>query len=266
MFINYARIPRRPASPAVFAYAAREGSCPALFILLITGGIIRTGMPGYKIISKINNGVFTTHGLLVSLEGIDGCGKTTQVALLQARLEQNQIPFIAVREPGGTAVGEGIRQVLLQSSYSLTAEAELLLYMAARAELSRQVIIPALLKGRLVLCDRFTDSTLAYQGYGAGMDLQWIKQLNRKATAGRLPDLTFLLNLSAEAAAARRGNPPDRMEKKDLRYHRRVQRGYLEIARYEPERVAVLDAAIDAEALGDEIWHRLCKHLEKESQ
>ncbi len=207
--------------------------------------------------------MFKTRGLLVSLEGIDGCGKSTQIELLQNKLNQSGIAFVSVREPGGTAVGEGIRQVLLQSSYSLTSEAELLLYMAARAELSRQIIIPSLMEGKVVFCDRFTDSTLAYQGYGAGLDLQWIRQLNHKATGGRLPDLTFLLDLSVQEAAARRGGNPDRMEKKNFHYHRRVQRGYLEIARQEPERVVVVDAKASKEKLCGYIWQKLLPHLRK---
>jgi len=159
-------------------------------------------------------------------------------------------------------VGEGIRQVLLQTSYSVSPEAELLLYMAARAELSRQVILPSLMDRKLVLCDRFTDSTLAYQGYGGGMDLRWIEQLNWKATSGRLPDLTFLLDLPVEKAAARRGDIPDRMEKKDLRYHKRVQQGYLEIAHREPERVKVIDASAEREKICSDIWQQLHPYLE----
>ncbi len=181
---------------------------------------------------------------------------------MQAKLEQGGFSFISVREPGGTAVGEGIRQVLLQTSYSVTSEAELLLYMAARAELSRQVILPALREDKLVLCDRFTDSTLAYQGYGGGMDLSWINQLNWKATGGRLPDLTILLDLSVEEAATRRGDKLDRMEKKDLRYHERVQKGYLEIARRELERIKVINASTGKEELLSEIWQTLQPYLE----
>ncbi len=207
--------------------------------------------------------MFKTRGLLVSLEGIDGCGKSTQMELLQNKLSQKNISFISVREPGGTAAGEGIREVLLQTSYAITAEAELLLYMAARAELSRQVIIPALTEGKLVLCDRFTDSTLAYQGYGGGMDLRWIDQLNWRATGSRLPDLTFLLDLSLEEAAARRGNNSDRMEKKDLSYHIRVRQGYLDIARREPERMIVLDAAVSEDKLATLLWQELWPYMEE---
>ncbi len=201
--------------------------------------------------------MFKTGGLLVSLEGIDGCGKSTQFELLQARLAEKGIPFIAVREPGGTAVGEGIRKVLLQTSYSLTTEAEMLLYLAARAELCKQIILPSLREGKMVLCDRFIDSTQAYQGYGGGLDLRWIKQLNWQVTGGRLPDLTFILNLSVEKAAERRGSSLDRLEMRDLSYHRRVQQGYLKVARQEPERVEVLDAAMAKDNLFTVLWSKL---------
>ncbi len=200
------------------------------------------------------------------MEGIDGCGKSTQARLLEDKLEQHCIPFISVREPGGTEVGEGIRQVLLQTGYSLTTEAELLLYMAARSELCKRVIIPALIDGKIVLCDRFTDSTLAYQGYGSGIELQWIRSLNRKATGGWLPDLTFLLDLSVDEAAARRGSDADRMEKKDLHYHQRVHRGYLKIARQEPERLVVLDAAVEAEQLCSAMWALLYDFIVKRTE
>jgi len=200
------------------------------------------------------------------LEGIDGCGKSTQATLLQDKLKKNKIPFISIREPGGTAAGESIRQILLQTGYSLTAEAELLLYMAARSELSRQVITPALISGKIVLCDRFTDSTIAYQGYGSGIELQWINALNWKATGGRLPDLTFLLDLSVEEAALRRGSAADRMEKKDFYYHQRVHQGYLAIARREPERVMVFDAAVQAEIICSNIWQTLSKFIDNRTK
>lgn len=195
-----------------------------------------------------------TRGLLITLEGIDGCGKSTQAVILQRYLEEGGLPHVMVREPGGTAVGEDIRQVLLDNHYSLSLQAELLLYMAARSELTEQVILPALLAGKVVLCDRFTDSTLAYQGYGGGADLGLIRLLNRKATGGISPDLTVLLDLTVEEAAGRRGAAADRMESKDFRYHQRVRRGYREIARWEPQRVSVVDASGEIEKQGRNIW------------
>jgi len=210
--------------------------------------------------------VFITRGLLISLEGIDGCGKSTQAELLKNKLEQQGFPLIAVREPGGTPVGENIRQVLLQNNYNLTLHTELLLYMAARAELAEQVIIPALINGKIVLCDRFTDSTLAYQGYGGGSDLWWIRLLNCRAAGGALPDLTFLLDLTVEEAAARRGSAPDRMESQDYYYHSRVRSGYLEIARRERHRVKVIDASTEAEQQAEEIWQAVRRLLEKRTE
>ncbi len=195
-----------------------------------------------------------TRGLLISLEGIDGCGKTTQAGILQCNLKESAIPYVPIREPGGTAVGEDIRQVLLHNHDSLSLQAELLLYMAARSELTEQVIRPALLAGKVVVCDRFIDSTVAYQGYGGGADLELIHLLNQKATGGVSPDLTILLDLSVEEAAGRRGAAADRMEKKNFHYHRRVRHGYLEIAQREPQRVVVVDAAADRMLQGLGIW------------
>lgn len=205
--------------------------------------------------------VLKTHRFLITLEGIDGCGKSTQVNLLRENLKSRAVPSIAVREPGGTAVGEDIRQVLLHKNFSLSLQTELLLYMAARSELIGQVIIPALRAGKVVICDRFTDSTMAYQGYGGGVDLNMIRYLNNKVTSGIVPDKTFLFDLAVEEAAARRIAKADRMEQKDLAYHQRVRRGFLEIACREPERVIVLDAKKSREEQGRIIWQHVKKIL-----
>lgn len=193
-------------------------------------------------------------GLFITLEGIDGCGKSTQTERLLDHLQGEGIKCLLIREPGGTAVGEDIRKVILDNHYSLSLSAELLLYMAARAELSRRVIIPALLSGQVVLCDRFTDSTLAYQGYGGGADLNWIRTLNHQATCGQIPDQTFLLDLQAEAALERRKEKSDRMESKTLDFHRRVRQGYLQLAVSEPERFVVIDAAANKDRIENLIW------------
>lgn len=195
-----------------------------------------------------------THKILLTFEGIDGCGKSTQVKLLQDKLEAGAVPSLVVREPGGTAVGEDIRQVLLHNNYSLSLQTELLLYMAARSELSEQIITPALRAGKIVLCDRFTDSTMAYQGYGGGADLNLIRYLNYKATTGITPAKTFLLDLPVEEAVTRRGAKADRMEQKDFHYHQRVRYGFLEIAGREPQRVVVIDAKKSIEEQGRSIW------------
>ena len=207
-----------------------------------------------------------TRGLLITLEGIDGCGKSTQTELLKQRFEEHDVPFIPVREPGGTAVGEDIRQILLHKDYAMSLQAELLLYMAARSELVGQVIIPALKAGRVVLCDRFTDSTLAYQGYGGGADLCFIRSMNSRATSGIVPNLTVLLDLPVENALARRGEVADRMESRDIRYHQRVRHGYLEIARREPRRVKVIDAKGSAQEQSLDIWKLVNKLIVRHAE
>jgi len=192
--------------------------------------------------------------LFITLEGIDGCGKSTQASLLVQRFKQCGVDFISLREPGGTPVGEAVRQVLLDNRLTLSLESELLLYMAARTELVEQVIIPALKENKVVLCDRFTDSTVAYQGYGGGADLHWIQLLNNQATRKLIPSLTILLDLPVEEATARRVGEKDRMESKDIYFHGRVRNGYLELARKEPQRINVLDATETREIIHDKIW------------
>ena len=209
--------------------------------------------------------MFITRGLLITLEGIDGCGKSTQAALLQHKLEQSKLPFVAIREPGNTPGGEAIRKILLQTEYSIHIETELLLYMAARAELVRKVIIPALHNDKVVVCDRFSDSTLAYQGYGGGLDLEWIQNLNERATGGIVPNLTFLFDLTIEEAARRRVDKPDRMESHDTCYYRRVRRGYLEIADREKHRFQLLDASQEASKQSEVVWQSLIKKIKEHS-
>ncbi len=174
--------------------------------------------------------------------------------MLVQRFKQCDIDFITLREPGGTSVGEAVRQVLLDNRLSLSLEAELLLYMAARTELVKQVLIPALKDEKLVLCDRFADSTMAYQGYGGGADLNWIRLLNDQATRRLVPDLTVLLDLPVEEAEARRTGEKDRMESKDYYFHCRVRQGYLELAGKEPQRIALIDATENREMIHEKIW------------
>lgn len=193
--------------------------------------------------------------MLVTLEGIDGCGKSTQAELLHDILKAQSIPFTPVREPGGTELGEDVRKVLLHKQYSISLQAELLLYMAARSELTKTVILPALKSGKLVICDRFTDSTLAYQGYGGGADLFLVRLLNDQATFRLRPHLTLLLDLSVEEAESRRTSTADRMESKDYHYHKRVRYGYLEIASQDPQRVKIIDASSPADLQAAEIWN-----------
>lgn len=202
-------------------------------------------------------------GYLITLEGIDGCGKTTQARLLQARLESEAIPHLLIREPGCTPVGERIRQLLLQKEDPLTDDAEILLYAAARAELVAVVIRPALKKGLVVVCDRYFDSTVAYQGYGGGADGAWIRALNERVTGGLRPHLTFLFDLSVEEALRRRGSGGDRIEERDLSYHRRVRRGYLAIAGEEPARFCTIDATAPAGRQHETVWLKIGASLRR---
>lgn len=186
------------------------------------------------------------HGLFITFEGIDGSGKSTQLRLCTERLTSRGITAVATREPGGTAAGAAIRQLLLQHREPrLVAEAELLLYAADRAQHVQQVIRPALDGGSIVLCDRFADATEAYQGYGRGLDLELIARLNEVATGGLVPDATLVFDLDLPEAARRlrsRGDESNRFDDEAAEFHARVREGYRRIAASNPDRVVVVDA------------------------
>jgi dTMP kinase len=187
-------------------------------------------------------------GLFITLEGPDGSGKTSQAARLGAALEAEGRDVVLLREPGGTALGERLRELLLhREDMPIDPLADALLFNAARAQLVAEVIRPALDAGRTVLCARFADSTLAYQGYGAGVDLNVLKTLEAIATAGIRPDLTILLDVPAETGLNRkrrgRGALTRFESRADLAFHRRVRDGFLLLARAEPERWRVIDAS-----------------------
>ena len=204
-------------------------------------------------------------GLFVTFEGGEGSGKTTQLKALLAVLRRSGLETIETRDPGGTAVGKQIRELLLdREQVRMEAAAELFLYEASRAQLVAEVIRPALVQGRVVLCDRFCDSTVAYQGYGRGLDLTLIAELNGVATAGLAPDLTFLLDLEPgqglERAAQREQQlrqRQDRMERELLAFHQRVRDGYRAIAAAEPRRVVVIDGARGMTEIEDDIRRRV---------
>lgn len=184
-------------------------------------------------------------GALITVEGCEGTGKSTQAALLAAALRETGISVTEVREPGGTPVSEAVRALLLDRANSgLDPRAELLLYEASRAELVSRVILPSLASGGAVVCDRFFDSTTAYQGYGRGLPLDQVVRLNTFATSGLVPDLTIVLDLDpAEGLVRATGGGADRLEAEELAFHERVRDGFLAIAAEEPERVVVVSAA-----------------------
>jgi dTMP kinase len=179
-------------------------------------------------------------------------GKTTQQALLAERLQREGYACVSTREPGGTALGEALRELLLHGD-PLTPLAELLLYAADRAEHVNKVIAPALAVGQVVICDRFTDSTLAYQGYGRGLNLEQIRQLNHLATGGLQPQLTLWLDLAPEVGLAR-SRLGDKLEQEHLEFHRRVYRGFQALAAAEPQRIVRIDAGGSPLEVAARIW------------
>ncbi|MBI3014167.1 MAG: dTMP kinase [Candidatus Tectomicrobia bacterium] len=197
-------------------------------------------------------------GKFITFEGVEGCGKSTQMEEAYRFLAGKKIPIVATREPGGTTIGNEIRNILLnRAHHGMQALTELLLYLAARAQHVKEVIRPALEAGKIVLCDRFHDSTLAYQGYGRGIDMDTISKLNALATDGIVPDLTFLLDIDVEeglerarqrsaqmsAGTHRVGARLDRFEEDTLEFHRRIRAGYLTLAMQDPRRYVLIPAA-----------------------
>jgi len=207
----------------------------------------------------------------VTFEGIEGCGKTTQIKLAAAWLAERGIPVLATAEPGGTPLGLKIREVLLnRGSWKIDAEAELLLFAAARAQHVRQAILPALRAGQWVLCDRFADATLAYQGFGRGLDAGFIRTLNDFSALSLSPDRTLLFDLPVEAGLARAEKrtagvwaeaAEDRFEREDRAFHGRIRDGYLNLAAGEPERFRIIDGAADVETVHREVCLRLAELL-----
>ena len=195
-------------------------------------------------------------GLFITFEGIDGCGKTTQIEMLSKDLEKAGIPYVLIREPGGTVIGEKIRTILLDKANSgMDERTELLLYEAARAQIVKERIIPELREGKVVICDRFYDSTVAYQGYARGLDLAEIDFLNRWSAAGIVPDITFLLDLDEKTAYQRRhgrSDEEDRLEAEGLLFMKKVRDGYLSRSREEP-RFQVLSALQTPEEIYQQI-------------
>lgn len=185
--------------------------------------------------------VYHMKGVFITFEGSEGCGKSTQSKMLADYLKGRGYQVVYLREPGATKVSEKIRDVLLDKKNSaMSPECEMLLYMAARAQIVSEVIKPALKKGKIVICDRFLDSTVAYQGYGLGMDINLIKDIGRFVTQGIMPDLTILLDVPLKQGLKHRDGKQDRIEQRPLSYHARVRQGYLKLAAQEPRRIKII--------------------------
>jgi len=198
-------------------------------------------------------------GLFITIEGIDGCGKSTQAQRLAELLRSTGRTVTAVREPGSSALAERVRSILLDPEMTgVSPRAELLLYVACRAELVEKTIRPALTGGGTVVGDRFSDSTVAYQGYGRQLGPEVARQANLIATGGLSPDVTFLIDVPLEVAGARMSaKSADRLEGEQRAFHERVRHGFLEIARGEPERVFVVDGTLPADEVTEQIIERL---------
>lgn len=197
--------------------------------------------------------------LFITFEGSEGCGKTTQAKALWRRLSYLSIPVELTREPGGTALGNELRRLLKRRHQDkISPEAELLLFAACRTQLVTEIIRPSLQAGKVVLCDRFADSTTVYQGYGRGIDLATIKATNELAMQGIKPDLTILLDISPEKGLDRkRAKMRDRFEAEEIAFHNRITDGYHKLAAQELERWLIVDATLPKTTIGGIIWNRV---------
>ena len=201
-------------------------------------------------------------GLFITFEGGEGCGKSTQAKRLSSELERHGHRVTLTYEPGGTPLGEELRRSLKKvREFGVTAEAELFLFAAARRELTAAVIVPALEQGGIVVCDRYADSTTAYQGYGRGLPLDTVAMVNRLATGGLRPDLTVLLDMDPARALLRKKRLRDRFEHESAEFHERVRSGYLALAKAEPSRWLILDAGSPPSVTAPLIWSRVASLL-----
>ena len=192
-------------------------------------------------------------GLFITFEGADGCGKTTQLRLLAEDLKSKGYDVVITREPGAMGLGEKIREILLNYDGAVSDRCESFLFLADRAQHIDMIINPAVLNGKIVLCDRHTDSSVAYQGYGRGLPVERIKMLYDLAVNGRYPDITLVFDVDVETSMTRVGDEKDRMESAGMEFFNRVRNGYLEIAKQEPDRVKVLDARKSIEEIHSDV-------------
>ncbi len=208
--------------------------------------------------------------MFISFEGLDGSGKTTQANLLTSQLRTQNYVVEFFREPGGTVISEHIRAILLDMKHlGMSQITELFLFSAARAQLVSQVIKPALLDSKVVICDRYVDSTTAYQGFGRGLRLGAVRTINTVATFGLLPELTFFIDVPIDEIIERRhksGVAIDRMEAGGREFYEKVRQGYLEIAKEEPKRVMLIDGSRPIDVVQHDIWKTMSLHLPHRKQ
>lgn len=208
-----------------------------------------------------------SRGILISFEGAEGCGKSTQISRIARLFQQSEEEVIVTREPGGTDVGEEIRHLLKHSELgrSLFSESELLLFAAARAQLVREVIIPGLESGKTILSDRFLDSTTVYQGVARQLSEDPVRMINDFAAGSLVPDLTVVLDVPPEVShkrvRMRSSDVPDRMEEESIEFYKSVREGYLVLAKEVPERFVVFDGTQPEEVIESQIWEEICKRF-----
>ncbi len=204
-------------------------------------------------------------GFFITFEGIDFSGKSLQAKLLTEKLTELQLPVFFLREPGGAEIPEKIRDLLLDTRHhGMTAQTEVLLYSAARAQIVRECIVPNLAAGKIVICDRYFDSTTAYQGYGREIDLEFIQKLHSFVVQNVIPNVTFLIDLEPKTALERKklsNTEMDRLEKENLEFYQRVRNGYLQIARAEKQRFKIIDGARPVEEVHEEIFQQVKNKL-----
>ncbi|HLS28210.1 MAG TPA: dTMP kinase [Opitutales bacterium] len=216
-----------------------------------------------------DNGMPGNKGLLISFEGSEGSGKSTQIALLMKRIEATGRDVVVTREPGGTEIGEEIRHLLKHSTAGkgMTPAAELLLFSASRAQLVHEVMIPSLEEGKIILCDRFLDSTTVYQGMARKISRDPVNAINHFAAGDLVPDLTIVLDVPAETGLSRirhrASDLPDRMEQENVAFYRKVREGYLVLAKSFPERFIVIDGTPPIEEVAEKIWNAISPLLNR---
>jgi dTMP kinase len=229
----------------------------------------RSARSSARVISDVPSGARGAkhRGILISFEGSEGSGKSTQIAFLAERLQQLGRRVVSTREPGGTEIGEQVRNIIVHNSRGdeMCAETELLLFAASRAQLVREVIAPNLLKGVIVLCDRYIDSSTVYQGVARNLSLDPVQQINQFAVGNVLPDLTIVLDVPTRVSMARirqrASDLPDRMERENIKFYRKVRAGYLVLARSLPKRFFVVDGTLPEDKVRERIWAEVMERL-----